>query len=352
MSPTPTATSVRHTPPDPAWRRRVLRAALRTSFKWPSVLPLPVSWLRRGMEWQTKLFPVRPGVRVLRTRLGGVPCEQLRPGVGRIRLHILHFHGGAFFTGSCATHRALAADLAWRADAMVHLLEHRLAPEHPYPAPQQDGLAAWRALLAKGVSPQQIVFSGDSAGCTQVLSLAQHLRDRGEPLPGAMLMISPFLDLRLQAPSLRQQRWRDPMVTRQALQRGGDAHRAGRPADDPRISPLLAPLHGLPPCLVQVGSDEILLDDARRYAAQAQAAGSAVTLQEFPGYWHNFQMFAPLLRAADQAMDALGEFARQAAGTSTDARSASRGTGGPPSSSHPGGPQHAPHADTNTHRAA
>ena len=141
MSPTPTATSVRHTPPDPAWRRRVLRAALRTSFKWPSVLPLPVSWLRRGMEWQAKLFPVRPGVRVLRTRLGGVPCEQLRPGVGRIRLHILHFHGGAFFTGSCATHRALAADLAWRADAMVHLLEHRLAPEHPYPAPQQDGLA-------------------------------------------------------------------------------------------------------------------------------------------------------------------------------------------------------------------
>lgn len=259
MSPTPTATSVRHTPPDPAWRRRVLRAALRTSFKWPSVLPLPVSWLRRGMEWQAKLFPVRPGVRVLRTRLGGVPCEQLRPGVGRIRLHILHFHGGAFFTGSCATHRALAADLAWRADAMV---------------------------------------------------------------------------------------------TRQALQRGGDAHRAGRPADDPRISPLLAPLHGLPPCLVQVGSDEILLDDARRYAAQAQAAGSAVTLQEFPGYWHNFQMFAPLLRAADQAMDALGEFARQAAGSSTVARSASRGTEGPPSSGHPGGPQQAPHADTNTHRAA
>jgi len=142
------------------------------------------------------------------------------------------------------------------------------------------------------------------------------------------------------------------MVTRQALQRGGDAHRAGRPADDPRISPLLAPLHGLPPCLVQVGSDEILLDDARRYAAQAQAAGSAVTLQEFPGYWHNFQMFAPLLRAADQAMDALGEFARHAAGTSTVARSASHGTDGPPSSGHPGGPQHAPHADTNTHRAA
>ncbi|MBI2750194.1 MAG: alpha/beta hydrolase [Burkholderiales bacterium] len=297
-------------PVDPIWKRTLVRAGLRLSFKWPSLLPLPVGMLRKGMDASASIFKLRDDVLIQPSNLGGVPGEVLRLQRGAQNLHMLHFHGGAFFTGSCHTHRALAAEMAARCHAVVHLLDHRLAPEHPYPAALQDGLAAWQALVNQGVPPQHIVLSGDSGGCAQVLALAQHLRDRQGPMPAALYMMSPYLDLRLRAGSVHAQRWRDPMVTAHALRRGGDAYRRGISVDDPRVSPLLGLLKGLPPTLVQVGSDEILLDDALNFTMFAHQAGSVVQLVRYQGYWHNFQMFAGTLRAADQALNELAHFLR------------------------------------------
>ncbi|HEX5354803.1 MAG TPA: alpha/beta hydrolase [Aquabacterium sp.] len=297
-------------PVDPIWKRTLVRAGLRLSFKWPSLLPLPVGILRKGMDASARVFKVRDDVLIQPSILGGVPGEVLRLQQGARKLHILHFHGGAFFTGSCHTHRALAAEMAARCQAVVHLLDHRLAPEHPYPAALHDGLVAWQALLNQGVPPQHIVLSGDSGGCAQVLALVQHLRDRRESLPAALYMMSPYLDLRLRAASVQGRRWGDPMVTAHALRRGGDAYRRGISVDDPRVSPLLGSLKGLPPALVQVGSDEILLDDALNFRQFAHQAGCVVQLVQYQGYWHNFQMFAGTLRAADQALNELAHFVR------------------------------------------
>ena len=293
---------------DSALLRWMIRTALRLCFKVPSLLPLPVSWLRQGMEASAVLFPVDPRVAISVDTLGGVLTDTLQPAV-HAGFHIVHLHGGAFFTGSRRTHRALAAQLSLRSGACVHLPDYRLAPEHPWPAAPNDALAVWMALRARGIPAERIVLSGDSAGCALAIGLAQALRDKGEAGPAALLLMSPYLDLSLCAASVRRLRWRDPMVTERALRRGGDAYRASIPATDARVSPLFGELHGLPPALVQVGSDEILLDDARRYATLARHAGSQVLLQETAGAWHDFQLFCAALPSAGRAMDELAAWA-------------------------------------------
>lgn len=294
--------------PQEAWRRRAIRAALRLSFKAPSRWPLPVNWLRAGMEASAALFPLAPGVQRQSGHLGGVPTDTFSvPGAAR--LHILHLHGGAFFTGSRRTHAGLASELCLRSGARVHLPDYRLAPEHAWPAAPQDVRRAWGALRDQGVAADRIVVSGDSAGGALALGLAQALRDSGEPGPAALLLISPFLDLSLKAASVQALAARDPMVTEVALRRGADAYRGLLRADDPLVSPLWGDLGGLPPSLVQVGDDEILLDDALRFEQMAAHQGSTVALQRWSGAWHDFQLFARVLPSAASALDELARWA-------------------------------------------
>lgn len=293
--------------------QRVLRVGLRVSFKLPSRLPLPPAVLRRGMEQGARLFRVHPAVRVERMSLGGVPGERLAPRHATRRI-ILHLHGGAFFAGSPRTHRALGSELALRSDAVVHMMDYRLAPEHAWPAALEDGLAAYRALLAQGHRGEDIVLGGDSGGCAHILNLAIALRERGLPAPAGLFMISPFVDLTLSCRSVRRYRHRDPMVTAYALQRGADGYRGALPATDARVSPLFAALHDLPPVLIQAGSEEILRDDALRLAARLQAAGTRADCRLYPGMWHNFQMFSQFVQAADAALDEIAAFVRETTG--------------------------------------
>lgn len=290
-----------------ALAHRVVKTALRTSFKWPSLLPLPLLVLRQAMEGGARLFRPRPEAIVERTSLAGVPVERISPP-GRADRVLLHFHGGAFFAGSSNTHRALGSELAMRGVAQVIMVDYRRAPEHPYPAALQDGLACYHALLEAGWRSDQIMLGGDSGGCAHILSLALTLRDRGLPQPAGLVMISPYLDITLSLPSVTRNARLDPMVTAHALRRGGDGYRGNIPENDPRVSPLFADLHGLPPVLVQAGSAEILLDDALQFSARAQAAGVNVQCHIYDGLWHNFQMFNALIAEADDALDEIGEF--------------------------------------------
>lgn len=290
--------------------RRVIRAGLRAGFKLPSSMPLPPALLRVGMEQGAQVFRPRADVQVEKITLGGVRAERLSPR-GKTDTVILHFHGGAFFAGSAKTHRALGAEFAARAHAVVYMLDYRLAPEHPYPAALDDGLAAYRALLAQGYAPHNIVLGGDSGGCAHILSLAIALREQGHPLPAAQFMISPFVDITLSCGSVTTCKRRDPMTTVYALRRGADAYRGSIAMTDPRVSPLFADLRGLPPLLVQAGGDEILVDDALRLAEQGRAAGMSVDCYVYEDMWHNFQMFNLFVAAADRALDEIGLFVRR-----------------------------------------
>lgn len=295
----------------------LVKASLRSTFKLASRAPLPLSLLRASMELSAGLFVARRDVRLSTVKLGAVAALCAVPKQTTLQNKsqtskrvILYLHGGAFFAGSSNTHRAMASELAARCHATLYLLKYRRAPEHVYPAALDDGINAYHALLGQGWMPEQIFLAGDSGGCTHVLSLVIALRDQGTPLPAGLIMLSPFVDLTLSLPSVTTHAKRDPMLSVNILKRGADAYRGKLALRDPRISPLFAPLHDLPPLLIQVGSEEILLDDAVQLAERIQAKGGAVDCQVYQGMWHNFQMFNRLITEAEDALEQIGQFVR------------------------------------------
>lgn len=293
-----------------AIKQKAVKGTLRISFKAASGLPLPIPLLRQAMEAGSLLFKPRMDVHFKKLKLGSVSAELAIPSMKSNGV-LLHCHGGAFFAGSSSTHRAMCSELAARGNVQVYAIDYRRAPEHPYPAALDDVKEAYLALLAQGWHADQIVLGGDSGGCTLILALAIALRDEGLALPSCLVMISPYLDLSLSLPSVKANAKRDPMLKAYALQRGGDGYRGKLAASDPRISPLFAQLHDLPPVLVQAGSEEILVDDATQFSQLAQQAGVQVRTHIYKGMWHNFQMFNAWVTPADAALNEMGDFIRQ-----------------------------------------
>lgn len=243
--------------------------------------------------------------------LGGVPVVEVEV-VGAVDSDtvVLYFHGGAYALGTAQTMAALAAHVGRRAGARVVSVDYRLAPEHPFPAAPQDALAAYRGLLATGVAAERVVLVGESAGAGLVVATLASLRAAGLPQPAAAVLLSPWVDLTLSGESVTTKAAADPALGATTIRRRIADYVDPAAVADPRVSPLFADLTGLPPLLIQVGSNEILLDDATRLAARAAAADVAVTLEVTPDVPHVFQAFAGLLDEADAALDRIGAFVR------------------------------------------
>ena len=249
------------------------------------------------------------GTGVQRTRLAGVPVEIVTPPPpGRSApATIVYLHGGAYVSASPRTYRRLVTHLAAATGCRVVAVDYRLAPDHPYPAALDDSLAVCSAVLAD--RPQQKIFiAGDSAGGGLTLATAVTLRDRGAPLPAALICIAPWTDLTCSGESIRTRARRERMMSPAGV--AADARRyAGREdLRNPLISPLFADLRGLPPMLIQVGDDEILLDDSIRLAESARAAGVTVNLQVWQQLWHVWHLYAGLMQEADTAMRGIADF--------------------------------------------
>jgi acetyl esterase/lipase len=223
---------------------------------------------------------------------------------------ILYLHGGAYALGSVNTHREFVARLA-RATGMRGLaINYRLAPEHPFPAALEDATGAYDWLLAEGVEPSRIIIAGDSAGGGLALAALVALRDAGKPLPAGAVCISPWMDLALTGASIQSKAHADPVLDPDSLERYAMAYAGERDRTSPLISPLYADLTGLPPLLIQVASDEILLDDATRFAERAREAGVDATLEVWNGMFHVFQLVS-LLPETREAVAQVAEFVRQ-----------------------------------------
>jgi acetyl esterase/lipase len=244
-------------------------------------------------------------------RLGDVPCARIAhpsansnaADAGRA---VLYLHGGGYTTCSPRTHRALAGHLSRTTAAPVFLLDYRLAPEHPFPAALIDTLAAYRALRQAGYLPERIVLAGDSAGGGLAVATALTLRDKREPLPVALALISPWLDLTLSGESFTVNATRDAMLNAAWAAVAADEYRAGHEATTPGISPLYAELTGLPPMDIQAAENDLIVSDADRFVEQARAADVPVSYRRYAGLWHDFQLQAGLLREADAAVAELG----------------------------------------------
>ncbi|WP_240008834.1 alpha/beta hydrolase [Aquipseudomonas campi] len=264
---------------------------------------------RRLLRLFTRITPVSPGVRIEPGELAGVSCEWLRPAQDNGWV-LLYLHGGAFIVGAPQTHRSLTSYLARHGNLAVCALDYRLAPEQPFPAARDDALAAYRALLAQGQPAERIVIAGDSAGGNLCLVTALHLRELGLPLPAALVCFSPLTDV--SGATLHQPAAGDPLLDEAWLEQGIGAYcPAGMDRRDPAVSPLYADLQGLPPLLVQVGEDEILLRQSQLLAEHALAAGVDCELELYRRQWHVFQINCGLLPSADQALQRVLGFLRQ-----------------------------------------
>ncbi|GEA87009.1 alpha/beta hydrolase fold domain-containing protein [Cellulomonas cellasea] len=261
---------------------------------------------RAGFE-QFAARPIENDVTVDEVRLGGVPALRLAPprAAGAA---LLYLHGGGYVIGSARSGAGLAAALARRANAVAYSLDYRLAPEHPFPAAVEDGLAAYTGLLAAGHEAGEVVVAGDSAGGGLALALLLSARGVGLPQPAAVAVMSPWVDLTLTGESLRAKEADDAIFDAADVAGYAAQYLGDHDPVDPLASPVLADLDGLPPLLIQVGTNEVLLDDATRLAARAASAHVTVTLEVVARAPHVFQHFAGQLDEADLALDRAGRF--------------------------------------------
>ncbi|MEU6356023.1 alpha/beta hydrolase [Streptomyces sp. NPDC047072] len=265
--------------------------------------PASVEEIRSGFAAMMATMIVPEGIRTAPATLGPRPALLVEP-VDRPRAGtILYFHGGSFVFGSPETALSLTGNLVTGTGFRAYSLDYRLAPEHPFPAAIEDALAAYRALLDAGEDPAAIAFAGDSAGGGLTVTTCLAARAAGLPLPAAIVAFSPGLDGTRTGESMDTRAAADPLLTREGLERTGAMYLAGQDPHQELISPaLLADLTGFPPMLLQVGTNEVLLDDSTRLAARARAAGVDVILDVTADVPHVFQAFTGVLDEADQAL--------------------------------------------------
>lgn len=287
---------------------RRARLARRLIVKMASGPDVTTADSRAKMD-QIDRLPRPRKVDYVDTTLGGIPAIVATPTATPPVRHILYVHGGAYVTGSPRSHIAMVARLAKRASAVATVIDYRLAPEHPYPAAVDDCVAAYRALVGD-VDPRLVTIAGDSAGGGATLATALRLRDAGDPLPGALYTMSPWTDLSGTGESVITRQALDPMLDGSRLVDTGRTYAGELPLDDPGLSPLFADLAGLPPVLIQTGTDEILLSDSTRLAERARAAGVDVTLDLADDMWHVYQSFAGYVPEATEALIRAAQFIR------------------------------------------
>jgi acetyl esterase/lipase len=282
-----------------SWQAHLLSTVLRLQVKRKLRGQTNIAEVRAALDAVKHRVP--KGVVAQDRRLGGIDGEWLVAAEGAAGGTLFYLHGGGYFACSTRTHRPITAGFA-RRGLRVFAPNYRLAPEHPFPAAIDDAVAAYLGLLESGVPPGEVTIAGDSAGGGLALATLLSLRDAGQPLPAAALLFSPWTDLAGTGPSLVTNDKRDAMFDGDKIALAAAPYLADTDPRHPLASPLYAALHGLPPLLIHVGSDEVLLDDSTRLAERARAAGGSVTLRRWPVVPHVWQLFA-FLPETRQSMD-------------------------------------------------
>src|SRR5215216_4602227 len=275
--------------------------------------PRPADWpeRRKRLDDVGSVWPIAGDVKVATVDVSGVPGEySIVPGSDPSRV-LLFFHGGGYCSGSIQSHRRLVTEAGRAARMRTLAVAYRLAPEYPFPAAYDDVLTAWRFLRNQGIAAAHIAIGGDSAGAGLSLGLIGRLRDGHEELPACAWLISPWTDLRMSGSTLASKVAVDPLIHKEYLNELADAYLPiGMDRKDPRVSPLCADFRNFPPMLIQIGSNETLLDDATRLAARAGAGDVAVTLEIWPHMIHAWPLWNAHLEDGRRAIANAGSFMR------------------------------------------
>jgi acetyl esterase/lipase len=300
----------------PSWQSRVVTAMLKRSRKRANdprrrggTMQREVQRTRNAIRRVERLIAwPRQGVRIEPAPDAPLPAEWVVPAGPAPQRTLVYLHGGAYLFCSPRTHRGITAYLARAIPARVLVPDYRLAPEYPFPAALDDALACVRWLKRAGVAAQDLVLAGDSAGGGLGLAVLLALRDAGEALPAAAALLAPWVDLAATGASIRENSESDAWVHGDMVAPAAALYLSGTAATHPLASPLYANLAGLPPLLIHVSDSEVLLDDSRRLAGKARAAGVSVTLRVWPGLPHVWQGFVPFIPEAAASLREIAAF--------------------------------------------
>jgi monoterpene epsilon-lactone hydrolase len=291
-----------------------LQAIIDASRSRPALGELTIEEMRAQMEADLTQFPLAPDVRCQPVDAGSVPAEWVTTPESVEERVIYYLHGGGYVGGSITTNREMASRLARAAKARVLLIGYRLAPEHPFPAAVEDSMTGYRWLLSNGVKPARVAIAGESAGGGLSVATLVALRDALEPLPAAAVAVSPWVDMEALGESMVTKAVLDPLLQRDMLLEMARAYLGNANPRTPLASPIHADLAGLPPLLIQVGTAEVLYDDARRLAERAESAGVEVILEPWEDMIHMWHAFAHMLPEGQQAIDRIGAFVQKHTG--------------------------------------
>lgn len=266
--------------------------------------------LRRLVNNSSRRMPKPPADIDFRSeRIDGIPCLWVKAMGAEPEKLILYLHGGGYiFCSAQTTHKDILWRLSVASKCRVIAPDYRLAPEHPYPAALEDSIKVYRWLLDQGYKPENIVIAGDSAGGGLTYGTVLKIRDIGLPLPAATVAMSPWTDLAVTGESVITNLKRDALIPGDGLPEGAQYYLAGASTRDPYASPLYGDPTGLPPTLIQVSKDEVLLDDSRRLAAKYRAAGVPCELELWDGMPHVWQTLAMFIPEGKTAINRIGAF--------------------------------------------
>lgn len=265
---------------------------------------------RAAIDARGLAFKLPADVTVTPATVNGVSAEWTATPDAAADRAILYLHGGGYVIGSLDSHRHLAAEAGRQAGVRTLAIDYRLAPEHPFPAPVQDTVAAYRHLLDSGLKPGAIAIAGDSAGGGLVVGAMLAIREAGLPLPACGWCISPWVDMQATSKSFIDRAETDPTVQKPGILDMAEKYLNGADPKHPHAAPVYGDLRGLPPLLIQVGSVETLLDDSLWLAREAGKSDVPVDLQIWPEMIHVWHQFFPVLKAGRDAIAAAGAFIR------------------------------------------
>jgi acetyl esterase/lipase len=294
----------------PSWQSYLVKPAVRLLRVRHKLEEPTFAEQRTANDAMLSHFKFPPDVLYEPIVIEGLPAAWVTQSRVSTEQVILYLHGGAYVLGSLTIYRPTVATYAQAIGARFLMIEYRLAPEHPFPAAVDDARTAYHWLLAQGIRPEQIVVMGDSAGGGLTVALLLALRDEQTPLPAAAVCLSPWFDLACTGESMRTRAKADVILTPQMLKKAADAYLGTTDPRTPLASPLYADLHGLPPMLLQVGTEDILLDDAKRLALCAREAGVSIELEVWPNLIHVWQTLGRRLPEARQAIAHIMRFTR------------------------------------------
>ena len=249
-----------------------------------------------------------PSITFVNEELGHRPClrvshDHVQPG--KI---ILYCHGGGYVSGSLDTHRDMVSRLSLASDTEVLLVDYRLAPEFPFPAGLQDILDVYHDLLQHGFREDDVVFAGDSAGGGLVVGALLKLKSEQRILPKSYVLLSPWLDLTMGRESAKIWAESDPALNLDELKTAVGYYLVDQSPLLPYASPIFGDLSDFPPGYVQVGTDEILLNDSVDFVKSVRDLGGRVELDVWDDMWHFWHAWSSILPEGQDAIDEVGEF--------------------------------------------